>query len=162
MNRTSPLTSALIALVSFALLWAGLSYLAEQHGIIVPVHWLSALGIAIITAVVLWQGRGVKRLKEGKTTDTTALGAFRTLALARSCIYGGAGLTGYFGAQMAVAGQTWHATFAAEHLWGALICALASVAAVVVGYIVEEWCRIPPDDDNQEGVSRREEGLGPA
>lgn len=162
MSRSQPRNTALVAFLSFAVCWALLGLLAQQRGVIIPVHWVSAAGIVAIGVVVVWLGRGVKRLAEGERTTTTPLGAYRTLALARSCILGGALLAGYFGAQVAIAAQHWHAAFAPPHLWTAVASVVASVGVAVVGHIVEEWCRLPPDDDDDLAARESEEGFGPA
>lgn len=146
-RRTSVAWLVGVAIIALAATWAVVG-LADVY---LAVSWLTAL-VLVLLAVALWVGgRSVRRLVEGERTSMTPIGAARVAALAQASAWGGSLVVGYFGAQVLVAVRSWHASFAAAHLWESVASGLAALVLVVVGLVVEHWCSIPPDD---EGTSR--------
>ncbi|MGC5615203.1 DUF3180 domain-containing protein [Georgenia sp. Z1491] len=143
MRRTSVAWLVGAAILAGTASWALLG-IADVY---VEVSWLTAV-ILLGLAVALWfAGRGVRRLVEGERTTMTPIGAARVAALAQASAWGGALVTGWFGAQAIVAVVHRHAAFATEHLWESIASGVAAVVLVVVGLVVEHWCSIPPEDD---------------
>ena len=146
MQRTSWSTLPLIAVGA-----GGASYLlleaVRSRGTIVPVSGYSWAAIVVIAVAVLLLGRSVRRLTEGKQTRIDAIRAARVAMLAKACALAGSALVGYFAAQALIALANVTAPALRDHALAAGAAALACMALVVVGVVVESWCRLPPGDD---------------
>lgn len=149
MERTAWSTPPVIALVS-----GGISYLLlsalEGRGVFLPVSGYSWAAIAVIAVLLLFFGRSVRRLVEGETTRLDVLRAARVAMLAKASALGGAVLLGYFGAQLLIAWTNISAPALRDHALAAGAAALASAVLVVIGLVVESWCRMPPPDEEAE------------
>ncbi|OKL54186.1 hypothetical protein BSZ39_05555 [Bowdeniella nasicola] len=154
MKRTSAsslvITAIAVGLVSHMLL----AYLDDRSATPVPVSAVTTM-LLLAIAVILWRlGIGVKRLVAKEETTMDAIGAARVALFAKSCSLGGAGLTGYFGAQTMIGARNFSSPLYFEHTWIAGASVLACLALVIVAMIVESWCVIPPDDDDPSGGAR--------
>lgn len=119
--------------------------------------WASLAALASVVAALLVLGVRVKRHQDGAHPERfDPLVAARTAAGAQAVAWAGAMLTG------------WHAAVAVEQLalvsvrseqgplWASLVHAGAGLVLVVVGWIVEGFCKLPPDDpDAEEGAEYR-------
>lgn len=108
-----------------------------------------ALPVTLAAALVVY-GRRVRRLVDGEPTTLTPLGAARVAVLAQASSRVGAGVTGFYGALLAV-----NLAGPASPLYRgqALPVALAAAGFLVLtiaGWVVERWCRLPEDDDEDK------------
>lgn len=119
--------------------------------------WVSLAAVAAVSVGLLVLGVRVKRHQDGAHPQRfDPLVAARTAAAAQAVAWAGAVLTG------------WHAAVAVEQLalvpvrsdqgplWAGLAHAAAGLVLVVVGWIVEGFCKLPPDDpETGEGAEYR-------
>jgi DMSO reductase anchor subunit len=128
---------------------------AEARGFLpVPVPMVSAAGPALLAVVLLWLGRGVRRLVRQEATSMTPLGAARVVLLAKASSLVGSVLVGYFAAQVLVALDNLSAPLPREQAVAAGLALLSCLALVAVALLVEWWCRVPPDDeDDSSGIN---------
>lgn len=164
MKAMRPLLLAIIAVVLAATGWLA-TVLTTRYSMATPVLPPSALvTMGVIAVLTLIMGIRVLRWRNGKKKGMlNPILAARTLVLAQACAYAGTVLLG------------WHVGIAIEQLrlwsfrsdqgilWLALIMGGGGVVMTIVGFIVERFCRIPPEDlDGGPGVgdSRRGESKG--
>ncbi|WP_022868572.1 DUF3180 family protein [Schaalia vaccimaxillae] len=136
-------TGAISAVVTFMMITVGGSPV-----IITP--FLAVLMLCI-AGTLWWAGLHVRRFRSDKDTWMTALAAARVAAAARaSCAVGALMCGGLLGIAVACLMRM----DAAAMLQNALAAGLAAVAAGVltsVGVVVERWCTLEPDDDQDAG-----------
>lgn len=118
----------------------------------------------VIAGITLFFGLEVRkysnrqRRKDAKLMDP--LLAARTAVFAQACAYTGAVMAGWSTALLVFQIPL----FAARQLWAPLLEAganlLGGLVMVIVGLIVEAWCKIPPEDGadtgSQPAVNSRE------
>lgn len=154
MSRTSWQSLVLLALGGGLVCFLVLEGVEARGLLPVPVPMVSAAGPALIAIVLLWLGRGVRRLVRQEPTSMTPLGAARVVLLAKASSLVGSVLVGYFAAQVLVALDNLSAPLPREQAIGAGLALLSCLALVVVALLVEWWCRVPPDDDeDSSGVN---------
>jgi hypothetical protein len=145
------LTAVLVALVSTAICWVGLDLWTSSGREPLPLSWPAVIITAAIVLVVIAAGLPVRAWVSGprdKVLDP--LVAARTAVLAKAAAYGGAVIVGWYLSQ---------ALLVLPDLVGdrkqrfilALVAAVIAVAISVAGFVVQSWCRIPPDDDSTPG-----------
>ncbi|MBW4096382.1 MAG: DUF3180 domain-containing protein [Acidobacteria bacterium] len=112
---------------------------------VLPLSSLASMGIIVLFTVVL--GLSVRRWRNGKRDrELNPILAARTAILAQACAYAGALLAG------------WHVGIGAMILtdllagaltgtgWRTLALIAGGIVMLVVGIVVERFCRIPPED----------------
>lgn len=147
MTPARPWPAVLAAVVVTALGWAGLRLWTRSGGTYVPLPWTAVAGTAALALVVLALGTPVRRWVSGRRDHALdPLVAARTVVLAKAAAYGGALLVGWYAAQALVilpdvvgARRT--------RLVLAALAAVASLGVSVAGFVVQRWCRVPPDDE---------------
>ncbi|BCT74472.1 hypothetical protein SCMU_03140 [Sinomonas cyclohexanicum] len=153
MKPLKPWALVLVAIV-VGLVGVAANSLAMRASAATPVLPISALGsMAVIAVVTLVLGIRVLRWRTGHRTHMLdPIFAARTLVLAHACAYAGAVLLGWHGG--VIADQVpFLATRAGTPLVEtALFMILGGVVMVAIGFIVERFCRIPPEEgDEDEG-----------
>lgn len=122
--------------------WVALRLLTSA-GRYAPVLDYSALySLGAVCAVVLFLGIRVKRSTQGKA-DFEPIAAARTLVLAQASAYAGAVIAGW---HVPAIITLWAATGMTPTLTRALVLAGAGLLMVVIGYIVQQLCKLPPED----------------
>ena len=151
MNKLKATALAGCAVFGAAAGWAAMRLMLAGGKAIPVLDYTSLYSLAAVCAVVLYLGIRVKRSTLGKS-HFEPVAAARTLVLAQAAAYAGAVITG------------WHVPPAASLLLDsagsptfvrALVLAGAGVAMVVVGYIVQHLCKLPPEepDDSAEPMA---------
>jgi hypothetical protein len=157
-NSVRPAWLLLVAVGTAVIGWFA-QYLAVRAGLTSPVlHWTSLVTMAAIGAVTLYFGVRVLRWRRGNRTRRLEPSLARgTLILAQSSAYAGALIAG------------WHLGILLDQLvlWGrmsvhgtalsALGLMLAAVVLMVIGLVVERFCRVPPEDGD---VPEEQEDFG--
>ncbi|EMY34191.1 hypothetical protein D477_010891 [Arthrobacter crystallopoietes BAB-32] len=153
---------AIIALCAGVLGWLG-NLLTLRNGLPVPVLHLSSLAtMAAVVIFTLALGLRVRSWRNGKRNKPLdPILAARTLVLAQACAYAGSLLLG------------WHAGILVDQLVlltfrpasAVLLQVLAMMGGglvmVVVGLVVERFCKLPPEDPEAAERERRSaEGEG--
>jgi hypothetical protein len=144
-------TALLIALVSVSVCWVVLDLWTGSGGNPLPLSWPAVVGTVALVAVVIAAGLPVRTWVHGRRDRVLdPLVAARTAVLAKAAAYGGAALVGWYLSQaLLVLPDLVGAR--RERLIIALLAAAAAVGVSVAGFVVQHWCRIPPDDDETPG-----------
>ncbi|MDO5494648.1 MAG: DUF3180 domain-containing protein [bacterium] len=127
--------------------------LAQGMGAPTPrATWLTHAFMAVITLWVFVRGRAVRQMVEGGDTNMTPLEAARIAMMAKTAAVVGSLLAGYFAAVALFVMGLPSAPVRVELLISGLVGILVAGVMVVVGILVEGWCRIdPPDEDGPGG-----------
>ncbi|MGO4455141.1 DUF3180 domain-containing protein [Arthrobacter sp. RAF14] len=142
---------AQLAGLALAFLVVGLlvSMIVQRYGLPVPLLPLAAvfsmLAIALLTFLLGWRVHRWKTAKVKKHLDP--LLAARTLILAQAGAYAGTVLFGWHLGILLEQLQFLQYSSAVDHVVTAAVMAGGGVVMLVVGLIVERFCRIPPEDD---------------
>ncbi|MFJ3957426.1 DUF3180 domain-containing protein [Arthrobacter sp. NPDC090010] len=141
---------AVIALC-FVVLGFLLSMIVQRYSLPVPVlpasGVFSMLAIALLTFILGWR---VHRWKTSKAKDRKQLDpilAARTLVLAQACAYAGTVLFGWHLGIVLEQLQYLQYPSGVDHVITGAVVGGGGVVMLVVGLIVERFCRIPPEDD---------------
>lgn len=121
-----------------------------------PVLPISALGsMAVIAVVTLVLGIRVLRWRTGhRTRMLDPIFAARTLVLSHACAYAGAVLLGWHGGVIADQIPLLATRITAPLVETALLMIAGGVVMVAIGFVVERFCRIPPEDmGDEDGLS---------
>ncbi|HST84927.1 MAG TPA: DUF3180 domain-containing protein [Kineosporiaceae bacterium] len=153
MTPARVLTALLIALVSVTICWVGLDIWTGSGGDPLPLSWSAVVGTVALVVVVIAAGLPVRRWVNGRRDrPIDPLVAARTAVLAKASAYGGAALVGWYLSQgLLLLPDLVGAR--RERFAVALVAAAAAVGVSVAGFVVQRWCRIPPDDDETPGSS---------
>ena len=158
MKPISPLRLALIGIILAIAGWAA-TVVTSRYSMATPVLPATALAtMGVIVAITLILGIRVLRwrnsLKDSakKKTVLDPLLAARTLILAQACAYVGAVLLGWHVGIFLDQLRIWSLRSDQGITWLALAMAGGSLVMIVVGLVVERFCRIPPEDGDAKGV----------
>lgn len=155
-------TRWLILIATFSAL-AGylLSLAGTVFGWPTPVLPLSSLfTMAVIAGFTLFLGIRVLRWRQGKRErQLNMILAARTLVLAHACAYAGSLLLGWHVGVLVDQVPLW--TFRSDHTIGLTSLAMTGggLVMIVIGLVVERFCRIPPED-NEESDGGQPKGEG--
>jgi hypothetical protein len=145
----------LLAAVGLALAIAGWSaaVLSGRYGLATPVLPPTGLvTMGVIVALTLVLGIRVLRWRNGKKKKLlNPILAAWTLVLAQACAYTGAMLLGWHAGIFVELLQIWSLRNGQQLTWLALGMAGGGLVMIVVGLVVERFCRIPPEDGDAEG-----------
>ena len=130
--------------------WLGLDRWIESGWDLPPLPWTAVVGMICLAVAVLLAGLPVRRWKRGERDRVLdPLYAARIVVLAKAAAYGGAALTGWYASQaLVVLPDVIGAR--AVHLALAVGGTAAAVSIVVSGFIVQRWCRVRSDDDDEK------------
>ena len=151
--RVSPARAGqavVIALVSTAASWLLLDTLTSSGREPLPLPWTAIAGTAALAAAVVSLGLPVRRWVAGRRDrPLDPLFAARAFVLAKAAVYGGAVLAGWYAGQALALLPDVVGTRRTKLLL-ALVAVIAAIAVSVAGLVVQRWCRVPPDDDENE------------
>ena len=141
----------LIAALSGAAGWAG-SMLAARFSL--PVPALSLTGVVTVLAVVvlvLVLGLRVRRYRDGgRRNGLDPIAAARTLVLAQASAYAGAVLLGWHAGVFLDQLPLWALRPGHVPTWSALAMIASGAVLTAAGLVVQNFCRLPPDDDDPD------------
>ncbi len=139
-------TAAVLGIAVAVLGWAGLRIWTRSGGTYVPLPWTAVVGTAMLAVAVVAAGLPVRRWMSGRRDrPLDPLVAARTVVLAKAAAYGGALLAGWYAAQALVILPDLVGTRRTRFVL-AVAATLAAVGVCVAGFVVQRWCRVPPDD----------------
>jgi lysylphosphatidylglycerol synthetase-like protein (DUF2156 family) len=148
---TNPLLLLAIAVVLalagwFATVMAGRYSLATP---VLPLTGLVTMGVIVVLTLVL--GIRVLRWRNGKKKKVlNPILAAWTLVLAQACAYTGTVLLGWHAGVVIEELRLWNLRSNQDLTWQALAMAGGGLVMVIVGLVVERFCRIPPEDGDAE------------
>lgn len=124
---------------------------AGYAGVAVSAQW--AITPFLVAVGVLYLGLQVRRYRRGRPTWLTAIGANSVLLVAKAGAHGGALLGGVFGGHAVAATRNLGASYLRQQLWLALLVAVLWAVSVAICLLVEHWCTISSEDDDDPGTS---------
>ena len=155
-------TTLLIALASTAVCWVLLDTWTGQGREAPPLPWTAVFGTVALVLVVIAAGLPMRRWQRTPPADRSGvrrpidpLVAARTAVLAKAAAYGGALILGWYLSQ----GLVLLPDLLGDRLTRfviALVAAAAAAALSVAGFVVQRWCRVPPDDDEKSDPDQRD------
>ena len=158
MKPISPLRLLLIGVILAVAGWSA-TVVTSRYSMATPVLPATALAtMGVIVAITLILGIRVLRwrnsLKDStkKKTVLDPLLAARTLVLAQACAYAGTVLLGWHVGIFLDQLRIWSLRSDQGITWLALAMAGGGLVMIVVGLLVERFCRIPPEDGDAKGV----------
>jgi len=150
---TNPLVLLVIGVGLAAAGWFA-TLLASRYSLATPVLPLTGLvtmGVIVVLTLVL--GIRVLRWRNGKKKKMlNPILAAWTLVLAQACAYTGAMLLGWHAGIFLDQLRLWNVRSGQAITWQTLVMAGGGLAMIVVGLVVERFCRIPPEDGDAEGT----------
>lgn len=146
-SRVGALTAA--AVVVAALTWAALRVGTARGGTEPELMWRTVLTVGLLAVAVFGIGWPVRQWVRGdKSRRIDALRAARTAALAKAASYAGALLAGVFGGYVLHFLPTVEIAARRSQLVLGLADLVVSGLLLAAGLLVERWCRVPPEDDD--------------
>lgn len=142
------------ALATVGLVVAVLAYAVarslDDHGVALPLPWTSPAVVAFLALVVVLVGWPVRRYNRGQRDERfDPLRAARAGVLAQAAAVTGAALAGVYAAMALVLAPTAPIEPRRADLVRALVAFVAALLLLAAGVVVQRWCRLPPDDDEQ-------------
>lgn len=130
--------------------WLGAFFAAESGWPAPALGYTSVITLAAVIVLELFLGIRVLKDRQRPVADRmNPVAAARTLVLAQAGTYAGAVIGGWH------AGMLVHrvpqAGFGSDVVTEATVQVIAALVLVVVGFVVEQWCRIPPEDTGHNG-----------
>jgi hypothetical protein len=148
-------SAVLLAVVVAALGWLGLDRWTRGGGTYVPLPWTAVAGTAALAVAVVAAGLPVRRWVTGRRDrPLDPLVAARTVVLAKAAAYGGALLAGWYAAQALVIVPDLVGVRRTRFLL-AVAATVAAAGVAAAGFVVQRWCRVPPEDDDPDGGDGR-------
>jgi len=138
---------------------------------VLPSTALATMGVIVVITLILgirilrWRNSHQPNSKTKKTQLDPLLAA-RTLVLAQACAYAGTVLLGWHVGIFLDQLRIWSLRSDQGITWLALAMAGGGLVMIVVGLLVEWFCRIPPEDgdtpgaDGKKGRTARGEAAG--
>lgn len=134
--------------------WMGGFYSAENGWRAPVLGYTSVITLTGVMVLELILGLRVLKDRERPVADRmNPVAAARTLVLAQAGTYAGAGIAGWH------IGMLLHrlpaSGFGSTVVTESIVQLVTALILVAVGFIVEQWCRIPPDDSDNTGNHNR-------
>ena len=151
-----PVNPFLLIVVGLILAVAGwfATVMTTRYGLATPVlpqTGLVTMGVIVVLTLVL--GIRVLRWRNGnKKKMLNPILAAWTLVLAQACAYTGAVLLGWHTGIFLDLLRLWNLRSDQGITWMALSMAGGGLAMIIVGLVVERFCRIPPEDGDADGA----------
>lgn len=121
---------------------------AHGHGL-PRMSWFLLVTIVLLSVAVLAAGWEVRDYLHGNSTrPPSPQKARRALVAAQACVLAGAMFAGWFAAFALIELGRLEASSALGGMIQALVLLVAAIGAVIVGLLVQSWCRIPDDKDD--------------
>ncbi|WP_144794808.1 DUF3180 domain-containing protein [Kocuria palustris] len=153
---------ATVAALAFVAAWAADLLSGRLGGPLLALPVLSGVGLLVFAGVLLIMGLRVRRLRDGdrELSMDRSWGTITAALAQAAAILGGLTLG-------------WHAMLVVDQavlvplrsdqgpLWGCLFQVGVGAVLIVIGWIVERFCRIPPDDPEAEEAGQTRPGTAP-
>jgi hypothetical protein len=159
MKPINPLRLLLIGTILAVAGWSA-TVVTSRYSMATPVLPATALAtMGVIVAITLILGIRVLRWRNSVKPNSTAkktmldpLLAARTLVLAQACAYAGTVLLGWHVGIFLDQLRIWSLRSDQGITWLALAMAGGGLVMIVVGLLVERFCKIPPEDGDAKGA----------
>nr|WP_247595227.1 DUF3180 family protein [Actinomyces procaprae] len=149
MMRRTRWTTVLACFVGPGVLaWAASDLMLRHRGWVASLTPWGAVVAAAIAAIVLIAGLAVRRLREHEPTWMTPTGAATTAAAAQASARVGAVVGGVYAGGLLVALLNLDSPAMTSLARSAGACLTACALWTAIGLLVEHWCAIGEDDDD--------------
>ncbi len=127
---------------------------------VLPLSSLATMGLIVVVCLIL--GFKVRHWRDGhRDRVLDPLVAARTLVLAQACAYAGAVLLGWHLGVLVDQLSTIPLRGDLGPIWNIVAMMGGGIAMLVVGLVVERFCKLPPDDtDSTPAPREKREGQG--
>lgn len=156
MKPINPLLLLAIGLVLTVAGWLA-TVLANRYSVATPVLPPTALvTMGVIVALTLVLGIRVLRWRNStkKKIMLNPILAARTLVLAQACAYAGTVLLGWHAGILLDQLRIWSLRSDQSITWLALAMTGGGLVMIIVGLLVERFCRIPPEDGDADAATK--------
>lgn len=161
MKPINPFRLMLIGLVLAVAGWSA-TVVTSRYSMATPVLPATALAsMGVIVAITLILGIRILRWRNSnrdntkKKTPLNPILAARTLVLAQACAYAGTVLLGWHAGIFLDQLRIWNLRSDQSITWVAVAMAGGGLVMIVVGLLVEKFCKIPPEDTETPGEGKR-------
>ena len=162
MKLISPLLLLIIAVALAVLGWLA-ALISGRYSLetpVLPLTGLITMGVIVVLTLIL--GIRVLRWRNGKKKKMlNPILAAWTLVLAQACAYTGSVLLGWHAGIFVDQLRLWNLRSDQTLAWQALVMAGGGLVMIVVGLMVERFCRIPPEDGEGESAPGLQEKRKP-
>ena len=140
-----------VTLVLGGLSWMGWSLYLNSGGLLPPASWISAVLLAVMAALVFAAGLPVRRFLRGQATKPLSpIRAARTLVLAQAAALTGAGVLGFYAAQLALVLPDIDLPSYRSLMWRLLGLCLGAVLLAAAGMATQRMWRIDGGERDEE------------
>lgn len=140
-----------VTLVLGGLSWMGWSLYLNSGRLLPPVSWISSVLLAVMAALVFAAGLPVRRFLRGQATKPLSpIRAARTLVLAQAAALTGAGVLGFYAAQLALVLPDIDLPSYRSLMWRLLGLCLGAVLLAAAGMATQRMCRIDGGERDEE------------
>ena len=140
-----------VTLVLGGLSWMGWSLYLNSGQLLPPASWISAVLLAVMAALVFAAGLPVRRFLRGQATKPLSpIRAARTLVLAQAAALTGAGVLGFYAAQLALVLPDIDLPSYRSLMWRLLGLCLGAVLLAAAGMATQRMCRIDGGERDEE------------
>lgn len=161
MKPINPVRLLLIGLVLAVAGWSA-TVITSRYSLATPVLPATALAtMGAIVAITLILGVRVLRWRnsEKRKKALDPILAARTLVLAQACAYAGTVLLGWHAGIFLDQLRIWNLRSDQGITWVAIAVAGGGLVMIVVGLLVERFCKIPPEDNDAAGDGKPGRGV---
>ncbi len=142
---------AATALVVGAVSWIGWRIYLNTGGLLGPTPWISSVLLVVMAVLVVGAGLPVRRFLRGEATKPLSpIRAARTLVLAQAAALTGAGVLGWYAAQLAHALAELSLPGYRDLVWHLLALCASAVVLATAGMATQRMCRVDPPDRGDE------------
>lgn len=153
LDGVHPARGLLVAVLSAMASWVLLQVLRALGADYPVISWIGLVPLLAVTVLVLVLSWQIRRYVQGRATVRPSPQRGRgTLVGAQAAALGGAALLGWYLANALVHLPTVDVpSHRVQLVWG-LVHAGAALLLSVAGYVGQHWCRVPPGNDDDDGV----------
>jgi len=147
-----------VALVVGALSWMGWSLYLAKGNLLPPATWISSIILVVMAALVFAAGLPVRRFLQGRATrPLSPIRAARTLVLAQAAALTGAGVLGFYVAQVLLLVPDIDLPSYRTLFWRLLALCTGALLLSAAGMATQRMCRIEPSDEDEDRSREDEE-----
>lgn len=140
-----------IAIVVGLLSWLGWRLYLNAGNLLGPASWVSSVLLVVMAVLVIGAGLPVRRFLRGEARKPLSpIRAARTLVLAQAAALTGAGVFGWYVAQVAHAAAELDLSGYRALLWQLLALCAAALVLTTAGMVTQRMCRVDPPEDRED------------
>jgi hypothetical protein len=141
-----------VALVVGGVSWIGFRIYLNTGTLLPPASWISSVLLGIMAALVFAAGLPVRRFLRGRATKSLSpIRAARTLVLAQAAALTGAGVLGFYAAQVLLILPDLDIPSYRALLWRLVALCVGAALLTAAGMATQRMCRIEDGEGDDEG-----------